>query len=243
MKKLEVLYEDDHIIVINKRAGMLSIGDRFTFNIPSILSQLKKQYGDIFTVHRLDKDTSGAIVFAKNAEAHKHLSQQFENKKVEKKYYAFVEGIPPSKGTIDEPIAESVYVPGKMVVHKKGKPSLTHFETVNTFGNISLIDVALETGRTHQIRVHMKHLGHPLFIDPKYGNRSEFYLSELKGRKYRLGKDREERPFIKRLTLHAYELTIAHPATNKKLTFTAEFPKDLRALNHQLTKLFGNKDA
>lgn len=239
-KKLDILYVDDDIIVVNKPSGILSIGDRFTFNIPSLLSMLRKKYEEVFTVHRLDKDTSGVVVFARNSDAHKSLSQQFELKSVSKKYYAFVEGKTEEEGTIDEPIAESPFVAGKMVVFKKGKPSVTHYKTIETLGNISYLDINLETGRTHQIRVHMEHIGHPLFIDPKYGNRSEVYLSEFKGRKYRLGKNKVERPFISRLTLHAHSLTFVHPKTLEQMTFKSPLPKDLKALHYQLSKIYGS---
>ncbi len=239
--KLDILFEDDDIIVINKPPGILSIGDRFTFNIPSLLAQLRKKYEKILTVHRLDKDTSGCIVFAKTEEAHRVLSMQFEQKKVQKKYYAFVEGYPGEHGVIEEPIAESPYVAGKMVVHKKGKPSLTHYRTLSKFNHISLVDIELFTGRTHQIRVHMKHIGHPLFIDPKYGNRDHLFLSELKGRKYRLSKGKEERPFINRLTLHSYLIGFNHPITEEPMEFKAPLPKDFKALNNQLSKIFGDE--
>ncbi len=240
MIKLDILHIDEDIIVVNKPAGLLSIGDRFTFNIPSLLSQLRKKYDEVFTVHRLDKDTSGIVIFARNSEAHKHLSMQFENKTVSKKYVAFVEGTTDSEGVIDEPIAESPHVKGKMVVYKKGKPSITKYKTTNVYGNVSEVDIDLLTGRTHQIRVHMAHIGHPLFIDPNYGTREEFFLSELKGRKFRVSKGKTEKPFITRLTLHSYHLEIEHPTTNKRIVFNCELPKDLKALKNQLTKLYGN---
>lgn len=241
MVKFEIIHIDEDIIVVNKPAGLLTIGDRFTFNIPSLLSQLRKKYEEVYTVHRLDKDTSGIVIFARNAEAHRNLSMQFEQKDVHKKYVAFVEGATPQEGTIDEPIAESPHVKGKMVVYKKGKPSTTNFKTSQTYGNVSEVDIELLTGRTHQIRVHMAYIGHPLFIDPNYGTREEFFLSEFKGRKFKLSKDKKEKPFITRLTLHSYSLTINHPTSGDKITFECDIPKDLRALKNQLTKLYGDK--
>ena len=136
-KKLNVIHIDDDIIVVDKPSGLLTIGDRYELNTPSLLSMLRRKYNEVFTVHRLDRETSGIVIFARNKAAHKHLSQQFENRSVEKKYLAFVEGSLSVQGTIEEPIAESAYIKGKMVVHKKGKPSTTHYQLLNQYGGIA----------------------------------------------------------------------------------------------------------
>ena len=218
---------------------MLTIGDRFNYNAPSILSLLRKRYGDIYTVHRLDKDTSGLVVFARNETAHRNLSVQFEAGDVNKQYIAFVEGKLVAAGTINEPIAVSVHKRNFMVVHRKGKPSITKFETIGIYGNISEVKIQLLTGRTHQIRVHFNYIGHPLLIDPKYGRHKEFYLSTIKGRRYHKTKDKIERPLVRRLTLHATELSFKHPTTDSVLEYTVPLPKDLKALKYQLEKEYG----
>ena len=237
-KLLDVLYEDDDIVVLNKPSGILSIGDRFNLNAPSLLSALRRRYDEVYTVHRLDKETSGVIVYALNKEAHKAISQQFENRISSKKYLAFVENQIDDEGSINSPIAESPFIKGKMVVHKKGKESLTLFKTIERFGNISLVDIDLKTGRTHQIRVHFSHIGNPLFIDSIYGRRADFFLSELKGRKYKSNKNDIERPLLKRLTLHAHKLSFNHPVTGNLMSFEAKLPKDLKALRYQLNKFY-----
>lgn len=235
--KLQTVYEDDDIIVIEKPAGLLTIPDRYDQNLPSLQSLLRKSHGQIFTVHRLDKDTSGLIVFAKNEESHQKLSVAFEGREVEKSYLAIVNGNPPESGTITEPIAHSLHKPGMMTVAKKGKHSVSHFRKLEDFPVFSLVEVNIETGRTHQIRVHMAYIGHPLFIDDLYGQRTSFLVSELKGRKYKLAKwEEEERPLIDRQTLHAARLAFDHPVSGQRLEFTSELPKDMKALIRQVEK-------
>jgi 23S rRNA pseudouridine1911/1915/1917 synthase len=236
ISKLSIIYKDNDIVVVDKPPGMLSVGDRFTFNIPSVLSNLRKNYGEVLTVHRLDKDTSGLLVFALNAEAHRHLSMAFEGREVEKHYIALVEGIPPQNGEIHEALAESPFVKGKMVVYKKGKPSSTLYTKIDQFGQVALLDVHILTGRTHQIRVHMAHIGHPLFIDTMYGRREEFFLSEFKGRNYKTSKKAREKPLINRLSLHAHTLCFTHPITKEQLNLVAELPKDIKAFINQAKK-------
>ncbi len=236
-KHINILYEDDDIVVLNKEAGMLTVADRFQIESYHLQSALRKMYGEIFTIHRLDKDTSGVISFAKNAESHKILSEKFEHREVEKFYIAFVEGSAPDHGIIDEPLAMSESKPGTMKVHRRGKASLTHYKKIADYGLFSVLEVELFTGRMHQIRVHLKHVGLPLFIDPLYSRRESFLLSELKGKKYRIGKNtEEEKPLISRLTLHSSKLIFNHPKTGVKMTFEAPLPKDMKALINQCDK-------
>lgn len=234
MATLDILFEDEHLVVVNKAAGMLTVADRFQQESVHLQSLLRKKYGEIFTIHRLDKDTSGLVVFAKDAESHRALSLAFEQRDVQKVYLALADGQLADEGSIDEPLALSESRPGTMKVYKKGKPSLTTFRTLHRYEWFSELEVTLHTGRMHQIRVHLAHIGHPLFVDPVYGRRAEFYLSEWKGRKYKTGKFSEgERPLINRLTLHAWKLDLIHPVTGKKMHFEAEIPKDIRALLKQ----------
>ena len=181
-KKLypETVFENDAFIVLNKPAGLLSIPDRLGKEI-SLKNLLQEKYDQIFTVHRLDRDTSGLIVFAKNEETHKALSQQFEDRTASKTYVGFVMGnLPSSSGQIDEPIAEHPGKKGMMMVHKKGKPSFTEYKVLEDFGAYSWLEFKILTGRTHQIRVHMQSLGHPIACDPLYGDGKPVYISSLK---------------------------------------------------------------
>lgn len=235
--KLNLIYEDDELVVVEKPAGVLSIPDRYDPNTPNLQNMLRKQFGQIFTVHRLDRDTSGLILFAKNEEAHQSLSIAFEGREVQKTYLALVSGTLPEEGTIDEPIAHSLHKPGYMTVAKKGKPSVSHFKRVQDFGLFSLAEVIIETGRTHQVRVHMSYIGHPLFIDEMYGGRAAFKVSEIKGRRYKQDRNvEEERPLIDRHTLHAHKLIFVHPKSGETMEFTSELPKDMNALIRQVEK-------
>lgn len=236
-KELEILHEDEALVIIHKPPRLLSIPDRFKPDLPNAKSQLQQKYEHLFTVHRLDKDTSGIICFARTEEAHRHLSLQFEARQVKKTYLAFTEGAPAEdKGLIDYPIAVHPTKPGKMVVHPKGKPSQTAFRVMTRFRYHALLELDLLSGRTHQIRVHLSHAGFPLLVDPLYGKREAFYLSSIKGKKFSMAKNEEERPLITRLTLHAHRLELIHPQTEQNCIWEAELPKDLRALHRQLVK-------
>ncbi|MFN7116535.1 MAG: RluA family pseudouridine synthase [Saprospiraceae bacterium] len=236
--KIDIIYEDEALLIVNKPADLLTIPDRFALEKPNLLTALSEYYNDkIWVVHRLDRETSGIICFAKTEEAHKHLSQQFFNRTVDKIYLALVDGKPGTDtGTIDAPIGPHPTLPGKMTVIRSGKPAVTDYNIIEIFKAFSLVEANIHTGRTHQIRVHFKHIGHPLAIDPLYGKREAFYLSEVKHRGYQLGKEQEERPLMSRTTLHAYQLSLAHPLSEERQTFTAPLPKDFQAVLNQLRK-------
>ncbi len=235
--KPTIVFEDEEIVIVNKPANFLSIPDRFKHDLPSVSKWLQQGREEIYTVHRLDKVTSGILCFAKTKESHKKLSKQFQERTVHKVYLALVDGIPMHEtGTIDKPIAENMAQRGKMIVAKRGKPSLTTYKVVETFQNFSLVEAQIHTGRTHQIRVHFQFIGHPLAIDELYGRRTAFYLSEVKRNKYVQGKYQEERPLMSRSTLHAYKLTFNHPTTGEEMTFSADLPKDFSAVLKQLRR-------
>jgi 23S rRNA pseudouridine1911/1915/1917 synthase len=230
-----VLFENDDFIVLDKPSGLLSIPDR-TQSEPSLKDKLIEKYGNIFTVHRLDKDTSGVIVFAKHEASHKHLSQQFEERSTEKIYAGLVTGkLSTPTGIVDEPIAEHFSQKGMMMVSAKGKPSVTAYEITQSFKSYTWVTFRILTGRTHQIRVHAKHLGHPIACDSLYGDGKPVLLSGIKS-KFKLSKkEEEERPLLKRLALHAVSLRFADMSGGERL-FEAPLPKDLRALLQQLAK-------
>jgi 23S rRNA pseudouridine1911/1915/1917 synthase len=239
MKKraYELVHEDEQMIVVQKSSGVLTIPDRYKPELPNIRGLLQKHFGEIFVVHRLDFDTSGLICFARNEEAHRHLSLQFEHRSVRKIYHAILDGqIRPEEGTIDQPIAPIAHQPGKMTVHPKGKPSLTTYKILESFKGFSLVEAQIHTGRTHQVRVHFASLGFPLVIDPVYGRREAFYLSEIKGKSYRLGKQKVERPLVSRATLHAAQLELDHPVSGERLSFESPWPKDIKAMINQFRK-------
>lgn len=234
--QLEILLETDDLVAVNKPAGMLSIPDREQSE-PSLKDHLLHRYGSIYTVHRLDKETSGVIVFAKNETSHRFLSLQFEARTTEKFYNGLVLGkVYEEEGVLDEPIGEHPSKKGMMTVVRKGKPSVTAFRCLQAFSLYSWMEFKILTGRTHQIRVHMKHYGHPIVCDPLYGDGKPVLLSSFK-KKFKLGKDvLEEKPLLNRLALHARELRFADNR-GKQLVLEAPLPKDLRATLQQLEKL------
>jgi 23S rRNA pseudouridine1911/1915/1917 synthase len=230
-----IVFENDSFVAVNKPAGLLSIPDREQTQT-SLKDILLEKYGSIYTVHRLDRDTSGIIIFAKTEAAHKYFSQLFEGREIEKYYMGLVHGIPsPKKGTMDAPIAEHGVQKGFYIVHQRGKPSVTDYEVIEENKTFSLVQFQLHTGRTHQIRVHCKNMGHPLACDELYGDGKPVLLSSIK-KKYKLSKhDEEERPMLNRLALHSYRLKFTD-ADGKVIDLKAELPKDIRALLQQLKK-------
>jgi 23S rRNA pseudouridine1911/1915/1917 synthase len=234
MKLPEILFENPAFIALNKPAGLLSVPDR-TQSVPSLKDLLIEKYQNIFTVHRLDRDTSGVIVFAKTAETHQYLSVIFQERQVEKIYYGIVWGVPASLSRIiDLPMLEHPGKNGTMVVNRKGKPASTGYEVVEDFGKYALLKFNLFTGRTHQIRVHMKESGHPIVCDSLYGDGKPFLVSSLK-KNYKHSGFEEEKPILSRLALHAARLSFTDQ-DGKLFTLEAEMPKDLRALLSQMRK-------
>jgi 23S rRNA pseudouridine1911/1915/1917 synthase len=233
---LEIIFENDSFIALNKPAGMLSIPDREQSE-PSLKDILIQKYGSIFTIHRLDKETSGIILFAKDDVTHKYFSKKFEERSVEKFYVGLVHGTPHNKtGTIDEPIMEHPVIKGRMIIDKKGKPSVTDYEVLESFGKYSLVKFQIHTGRTHQIRVHAKNIGYPIVCDPLYGDGKPVLLSSLK-KKYNLSKkEEEEKPLLNRVALHSYQLKF-NIVNGEAFNLEAELPKDIRALLQQLRKI------
>jgi 23S rRNA pseudouridine955/2504/2580 synthase/23S rRNA pseudouridine1911/1915/1917 synthase len=232
--KLDIILENDFFIAINKPSGLLSVPDRMQSE-PSLKDILLQKYGTIYTVHRLDKGTSGVIVFAKDENTHKQLSQLFEGREVEKYYVGLVNGIlMNTTGSIDAPIMMHPADNGSMIINPKGKASLTDYEVLESFRFYSWVQFRLHTGRTHQIRVHLKHIGHSIVCDEVYGDGKPVLLSSLK-KKFNLSKkEDEERPMINRLALHSWKLKFE--LNGEQIALEAELPKDLRATLTQLRK-------
>lgn len=234
---IDIILETPDFVAVNKPSGLLSIPDRMGVEI-SLKDLLKQKYGQIYTVHRLDKDTSGIILFAKNEIAHKALSALFESREMEKFYLGLVQGqmMNPS-GSIDAAIMEHPGKTTKMMTHVKGKPSLTDYEVQEQFRLYSWVRFQIHTGRTHQIRVHMQHIGHSIVCDEIYGDPKPVLLSSIK-KNFKLAKvAEEEKPILSRLALHSSQLNFSYEGVTYSLE--APLPKDLRAVLQQLKKWKG----
>lgn len=233
---LEILREDDDVVYINKPAGLLTIPDRYDAEEESLSKILETRYGKIFIVHRLDKFTSGVIVFAKNAEAHKFLNKQFSNREAERIYHIIVSGVIIDESLeIDIPLMPNPGRQGGVIPSARGKESITLIKVIKRYSVATLLKCKLVTGRQHQIRAHMAAIGHPLLVDEFYGTKSAFYLSEIK-RRYNLKKNTTENPVISRITMHSKSLGLQHPASGDLITIEAEEPKDFSVLIKLLDK-------
>ena len=232
-----IIFQDEHIIVVNKSSGISIGGDRWDESLERLDRLIEKdlKIPKIFTVHRIDKDTSGLVVFAKDSDSHRDLSFAFEKRKVLKRYVLIVHGRP----SWNETICDLALVPNGNKKHMtiidqyNGKDSVTRFSKRFSAGNFSVLDAYPETGRIHQIRVHAAALDYPVVCDALYGKESPVKLSSFK-RAWR-GDPHEERPLLARLGLHAEELTLPD-----KQLFTAPLAKDMASLIRQLEKCLVN---
>jgi 23S rRNA pseudouridine1911/1915/1917 synthase len=236
MAAFSIVHDNDNFVAVDKPSGLLSIPDREGSEV-SLKKLLRDRYGEIFTIHRIDKETSGLILFAKNESAHQYFSKMFEERAVEKYYLGIVKGSPAElQTTIDAPIAPHSLKRNVMIIHKRGKNSITHYKVLENFGRYAYIEFQIETGRTHQIRVHMQHIGHPIACDTVYGDGAPILLSSIK-RNYNLSRNElEERPILARLALHSHRLVFTDQH-GKKFDLKVEAPKDMRALLQQLRKI------
>lgn len=197
---------------------------------------LKGQFDNLFVVHRLDRETSGVILFALTAAAHRELSQMFERRDVDKTYLALVRGeLTQDDGAIEAAIRENPSRPGSVQTHPSGKPSLTTFSVVERFRGFTLVKARPRTGRLHQIRIHFSSIGHPLAVDAMYGGLTGLYLSSIK-RGYRPKPGQDEKPLIDRVTLHAASISFKHPSTGAIINIEAPLPKDFRSVLQHLRK-------
>ena len=224
-----ILWEDKDFFVLNKPPFLSTLQDR---NDPVNLLGLAKQYSsDAQACHRLDKDTSGAIAFAKNPETYRHLSMQFEHREVSKIYHAVIDGIQNFKDElVDAPIVKMDDGIAK-ISKREGKPAQTYFTSLRSYRFHTLVECRPVTGRMHQIRVHLAFLKAPITGDEQYGGKP-FFLSSVK-RGFNLKKATEEQPLINRMALHAYALEFTN-LTGEKVRVEAPYPKDMQALIRQL---------
>ena len=231
-ESIRKIFEDKDLLVIQKPPNVLSVPDRYNNSLFNIYQYFLQMYSDIKIVHRLDFETSGIMILAKNLGSHKGLNLQFQNRTVVKKYIALIHGVPiQQQGIINAPIRFSTQ--GKSYIEAGGKSSKTYYELMEDYKSYALIRVIPETGRTHQIRVHLQHMGHPIVGDKKYGGQP-FYLSSIK-RNYR--QSGTEKPLISRTALHAYSIKFVHPTTHEEYSLESPYPKDLKATLNQLGKL------
>ena len=229
---LDILHEDSHLLVLNKPAGML-VHPANDVNDGTLVNALLAHCTDLSgiggverpgIVHRLDKDTSGILVVAKTDVAHRKLSVQFEQHSIKRQYVAVVCGTPTeAAGTIDARIARSRRDRRRMTTVKTdGRHAVTHYEVLERYPKFALVQLTLETGRLHQIRVHLQHIGHPVAGDAVYGGEQRALNdADTAGLKHALAQ-------LKRQALHACLLGFEHPATGESLTFSAPMPKDMQ---------------
>lgn len=208
MENLKILHQDEHILVVNKPAGLSVLPEGWEPEAPYLVKMLEETYERIWVIHRIDKITSGVVVFALTADAHRNLNIQFEKHQVDKKYHAIVNGLPMWDEKITKfPLRVNVGRKHRtMVDNKSGVKSETHFKALKRGKNLSLLEAVPMTGRTHQIRVHAYALGFPLLGDTLYGA--------------------PKTDLIARPALHAYSLAFNHPVSNERMSFTALYPPD-----------------
>lgn len=205
---MRILFEDQHLLVVDKPAGLPVLPDGWEQDAPYLMKMLEDKYGKLFIIHRLDKITSGAMVFARDAETHRALNIQFEKHETQKIYHAIVEGNPRWEEKVTKfPLRVNVgHKHWTVVDDRNGKPSETRFRVLKQYQSSAWVEASPRTGRTHQIRVHASALGHSLVGDILYGAK--------------------ESNLIARPALHAYSLTFTHPASNKRLMLQAKYPQD-----------------
>ena len=204
MGDIEYLYNDEQMIIVDKPANMLSVPGRTPDKQDCLIHRVQKLFPEARIVHRLDFSTSGLMVIAQNRESHRELSRQFENRETEKTYVAKVFGQPEqASGEVNLPLrCDWERRPLQIVDHKLGKEALTHWEIIERLENSCLLELSPTTGRTHQLRVHMQAMGHPILGDELYAHEAAYSMAD-------------------RLNLHAKELTIAHPTENNRLSFSS----------------------
>ena len=237
---LDIVYEDDDVLVVNKAAGMV-VHPAYGNYSGTLVNALMYHFKDLplfntgearpGLVHRIDKNTSGILVVAKNEHALNNLSRQFYERTTDRRYQALVWGSPnPAEGTITGHVGRNIRDRKIMQVFEDGsdgKPAITHYKTLENLGYITLIECKLETGRTHQIRVHLSHIKHPIFNDEEYGGNQI-----LKGTTFSKYQQFVKNCFsiLPRQALHAKSLAFNHPATGERLSFDSELPEDMKTV-------------
>lgn len=225
-----VLFENDNYVIVNKPAFISTLEDRH--ESVNLLQMARERYADAQVCHRLDKETSGVLAIARNPEAYRHLSMQFEHREVTKIYHAVVDGLPQFRDfLVDAPIAKQNDGTVR-ISNREGKAAQTWFNALKSFRMHTLVECRPVTGRMHQIRIHLAVSGAPIMGDIQYGGKP-FYLSQVK-RGFNLKKGTDEQPFMKRMALHAFSLAFLD-ADGTQIKVEAPYQKDMAALMKQLT--------
>lgn len=227
-KYFSEIYKDEDILVVNKAPGIPVIPGR-NLKVRSLVELLKSTYKqEIFVNHRIDRFTSGIVLFALNKEAHSAINTQFQNNEVKKVYQCICVGKANTEETlIDRPIFIDSRSQ-KVSIQPKGKKSISYYQALESAQNFHKVQVRIETGRTHQVRVHMASEKLPIIGDELYNKKPFYFLKDIK-KKYSESKNKESRPLISRQALHAYELSFEHPTKKEVMHFSAEWPKDMKA--------------
>ena len=225
---LDIVFEDSHIIVINKPFGLVTHpgAGNWSGTLANALLYYDSELSKLDRsgiVHRLDKNTSGLMVVAKNSQSQKHLIEQLQSHSIQREYSAIVYGHMISGGTINEPIGRDPKDRIKQAIRSNGKEAITHYRVIDRFANHSHVKAILETGRTHQIRVHLSHIGYPLIGDSIYGGRVRFPKKASEELKFALKS-------FSRQALHSKKLSLIHPKTNISMTWKIELPVDMKDL-------------
>jgi RluA family pseudouridine synthase len=237
--RVKVVFEDDSLIAFDKPSGLLTAPDRWDKDLDNLMDIVHKRWSpEYFNAHRLDRGTSGIVLCAKNRDVLRKLSSLFESRRVTKEYSAFVRDTPPGeRGVVPLAVSEDPHRPGLMRTDPAGQPAETRYEVVKRWRGYSLVTAWPQTGRTHQIRVHLAAVGSPIVCDTMYGDGRPLLLSSLK-RGYVPPREGEH-PLIGRLALHARRLELEHPVTGQPLVVESPLPNEFTVAMKYLDRFMG----
>jgi len=237
----KTVYEDNHLLVLNKPARVLALPDRSRHEPNNLYTILCEELGKVYVVHGVDKDTSGLVVYAKTVQAHTSMIKQCEQRMVEKVYFGIVVGVPPPDvGRIVAPLLQSSkYAATVKVSNRAGQEAVTEYRVLERFNRYAFLELRPRTERMHQLRVHLQSIGAPLLADLAYGDGKPFFLSHIKPGYKAFG---VELPLLDRAALHAFAISFDDPEKGERINLSAEMPKDMTSTLNYLRK-FGQVSA